>query len=63
MTKRQINANSAIMHHITLAIWGNSQKCTVEKSLTNAINVIMHPVRQDTFENAQRRKVKQMQPV
>ena len=43
--RSQINAINVTMDLLIKAIWGNISKHTVEKSRTNATNVIMHPPR------------------
>ena len=51
--KSLTNAHIATSHALIQVRCGDIRKHTMEKSQTNATNVIMHPFRQleDTFEN------------
>ena len=59
--KSKTNATNVTMDTLIMAIWGNIQKMH-SRERSNATNATM-PLLEGTFENAQWRKVKQMQPM
>ena len=61
--KSWTNATNVTMLLLGPTILGHIWKHTVEKSQTNVTNVTLPIRRKVTFENTQRRKVKQMQPM